>query len=120
MYQGFWGLLALSAVLLGYSAYTWKKETAGKKLAFALGGKKEYRGLLALGALLGLCAVGVMGGILLVFGGADSAVVHVAGLVTLLASFAFYYGLRRTIPKIIKEEKPAAKEEEQKEEATHE
>ena len=118
MYTGFWGLMALSAVLLGYSGYIWKKETEGKKLSFAAKGKKEYRGLLVLGALLGLCAVGFLGGVLLVFGGAGSDVVHVAGLVTLLAAFVFYYCLRRIIPRIVEQPKSEIKEEQ--EEINHE
>jgi len=118
MYTGFWGLMALSAVLLGYSGYLWKQETAGKKLSFAAKGKKEYRGLLVLGGLLGLCAVGFLGGVLLVFGGASGDVVHVAGLVTLLASFAFYYSLRRIIPRIVEQPKEEIKKEQ--EEVDHE
>lgn len=119
MHTGFWGLMALSAILLGYSGYIWKKETQGKKLSFAAKGKKAYIGLLVLGGLLGLCAVGFLGGVLLVFGGAASDVVHVAGLVTLLAAFAFYYALRRIITQVVETPKREIKEEKQ-EEANHE
>ena len=48
MHTGFWGLMALSAILLGYSGYIWKKETQGKKLSFAAKRQDDSHGDAAL------------------------------------------------------------------------
>lgn len=98
-YQGFWGLLALTLVLLAHCAYLWFTETRGKELASP---PKKVK--VCLGAMLLLCVAVFVAGVVLILCQADEAVVHVAGLGMLLLGFCFNSQMRRFISYFIKEE----------------
>lgn len=98
-YQGFWGLSALSLILLGHSVYLWVTTTKGKTLQ-PLGKKPK----LVLGALLVLCSAAFIGGIVLQLCAVEEAAVHVAGLALLLIAFALNDRIRRYLPEMIKNE----------------
>ena len=78
-YQGFWGLSALTLVLLAHCVYLWFTATKEKELAPLPRTVK-----ICLGVLLLLCAAAFVTGIVLMLCRVDEAAVHVAGLATLL------------------------------------
>jgi len=98
-YQGFWGLCALTLILLGHSVYCMVTTTKGKKLQ-PLGKKSKA----VLGVLLLLCGAALGAGVVLMLCAADEAVVHVMGLALLLAAFALNSQVRRCLPELIKNE----------------
>ena len=98
-YSGFWGLCALTLVLLGHSVYIWISATKGKELQPLPKQRK-----LMLGLLWGLCAAAFGGGIVMMLCRMEEAAIHVMGLVVLLSAFAFNDRLRRYLPELIKKE----------------
>ncbi len=98
-YSGFWGLCALTLVLLGHSVYIWQTAAKGKKLQ-----PLPKRNKLVLGLLWGLCAAAFAGGIVMMLCRMEEAAIHVMGLVVLLSAFAFNDRLRRYLPELIKKE----------------
>ena len=99
MNQGFWGLAALTLVLLAHSVYLWYTTTKGKKLQPLAKGKK-----LVVGMLLCLCGGALVAGIVLMLLAVEEAAVHVAGLVMLLAGFGLNDRVRRYLPDMIRKE----------------
>ena len=98
-YQGFWGLAALSLVLLGHAVYCWVTATKGKELQ-----PPDKKAKVLLGVLLGLCGAALGAGVVLQLLGMDEVIVHVMGLVLLLSAFALNGQVRRVIPTMIKNE----------------
>ena len=107
MYTGFWGLTALSLILLGRSGYVWMQETKGKELAEIPRKVKFF-----LGGILGLILLGFAAGVVTILLQADSMISYVLGLLMLLLSFCFNSQLRRFIPYFIKKEEQEETEDE--------
>ena len=99
MYTGFWGLCALSLILLGHAVYCTVTATKGKELQSLATGRKAM-----LASLMGLCGLALCGGVVLQLLHADAAVVHVMGLAVLLSAFALNGRVRRYLPEMMKKE----------------
>ena len=98
-YQGFWGLAALSLVLLGHAVYCMVTATKGKKLRPL---PKRQRLLLSFSMVV--CGAALGGGVVMMLCRADEAVIYVMGLVLLLSSFWLNSRVRRCLPEMIEEE----------------
>ena len=96
-YQGFWGLCALTLILLGHSVYCVVTTTKGKKLQ-PLGKKSKA----VVSVWLLLCGAALGAGVILQLCAADEAVVHVMGLALLLSAFVLNSQVRRRLPELIK------------------
>jgi len=99
MYTGFWGLTALSLILVGHGIYTWVKETKGKKCRAVPGKVKVF-----LGVIGGVVAAAFVAGVIAILCRADTTVPYVLGLLMMLMSFSFNNQLRRFIPYFINNE----------------
>ena len=99
MYTGFWGLCALSLILLGHGVYCMVTATKGKELQPLAAGRKAV-----LACLMGLCALALCAGVVLQLLHADAAVVHVMGLAVLLSAFALNGQMRKYLPEMMKKE----------------
>ena len=99
MYIGFWGLCALSLILLGHAVYCVVTTTKEKNLQSLDKGRKAV-----LACWMGLCGLALCGGVVLQLLQADAAVVHVMGLAVLLTAFALNGRVRRYLPEMMKKE----------------
>ena len=98
-YQGFWGLCALSLVLLGHGVYCWVTATKGKELQPLSNIKK-----IQLGALAGVCLLAFVSGVVMMFCHVEDAAIHAMGLALLLSAFGWNNKVRRYLPEMIKKE----------------
>lgn len=98
-YSGFWGLCALTLVLLGHAVYCTVTATKGKKLQSLSKIRKVQ-----LGCLLGVCGLSLGTGVVLMLCAAPEEVIHVMGLALLLSAFAINGKVRRYLPDLIKKE----------------
>ena len=105
MNKGFWGLAALTLVLLAHSVYLWQTTTRGRTLQPLSKGRK-----LVAGGLLLLCGAALAAGIVLMLLAVDEAAVHVAGLVMLLAGLGLNDRVRRYLPDMIEKEEETTDE----------
>ena len=99
MYTGFWGLCALSLILLGHAVYCVVTTTKGKNLQSMDKGRKAV-----LACWMGLCGLALCGGVVLQLLQADAAVVHVMGLAVLLTAFALNGRVRKYLHEMMKKE----------------
>ena len=99
MYTGFWGLAALSLILLGHGVFCWIKETKGKELIPIPGKIKLFFAVLGI-----IVAAAFAAGVVCIVCKTDSTVPYVLGLLMLLVSFSCNGQLRRFIPYFIKKE----------------
>lgn len=99
MYTGFWGLCALSLILLGHAVYCVVTATKGKELQPLAKGRKAM-----LACWMGLCGLALGAGVVMQLLLADAAMVHVMGLVVLLSAFALNGQVRKCLPDMIKKE----------------
>ena len=105
-YQGFWGLCALALILLGHGVYCFVTATKGKKLQPLPPIKKVQ-----LGGLLGVCALALGTGVVMMLCRAEDALVHAMGLAVLLSAFALNDKVRRYLPDMIEKENEETEDE---------
>lgn len=105
-YQGFWGLCALTLILLGHSVYCWVTATGEKTLQ-----PLARRPKAVLGGLIVLCGAAFAAGVVMILCRAEEAAVHVMGLAVLLSAFALNDRLRRYLPEYTENEEEETKHE---------
>ena len=98
-YQGFWGMLALTLILVGHGLFVLRKETKGKELIEIPAKVKKFFGVLG-----ALCAASFAAGVVMILCDVDAEKVHVAGLVTLGMGFVVNNQVRKFAPLLVKKE----------------
>ncbi len=98
-YQGFWGMTALTLILLGHCAYVWRKETKDRELIEVPSKVKVLFGVPG-----GLCAAGFVCGVMMLLCSVAGEVVHVVGLAMLGMAFVLNHQVCKFAPLLVKKE----------------